>query len=323
MFAIIKTVILIKKHIIKNTLTLKKVLFIGLLSLIFNSNTYSQSSDVSYTFFSNETTGFLGEKKKGNKVKYIRTFETLGISSLTVSPRPAASDFSDKNIQIDFVLSNGDSVSSEAELYFRIPSGGNIDIIGIKIKEDTDYIISYSYEGASASYNIEKDVLLGLKVPESTFTFSDDDTLNYAKSIAGIVDWLNDQTSNTAPTITGAPGTTVNEDVAYSFTPTGSDVDGDALTYSITGKPEWAAFASDTGALTGTPDNGDVGTYSDIVITVSDGTATASLSSFSIAVANVNDAPTGSVTISGTATQGETLTASNTLADADGLGTIT
>ena len=34
--------ILIKKHIIKNTFTLKKVLFIGLLSLIFNSNTYSQ-----------------------------------------------------------------------------------------------------------------------------------------------------------------------------------------------------------------------------------------------------------------------------------------
>ena len=43
MFAIIKTVILIKKHIIKNTFTLKKVLFIGLLSLIFNSNTYSQN----------------------------------------------------------------------------------------------------------------------------------------------------------------------------------------------------------------------------------------------------------------------------------------
>src|SRR5206468_2293279 len=40
------------------------------------------------------------------------------------------------------------------------------------------------------------------------------------------------------------------------------------------------------------------------------------------AVANVNDAPTGSVTISGTAEQGEVLTASNTLADADGLGTV-
>ena len=40
------------------------------------------------------------------------------------------------------------------------------------------------------------------------------------------------------------------------------------------------------------------------------------------AVVNVNDAPTGSVTISGTATQGQVLTAANNLADADGLGTI-
>ena len=36
-----------------------------------------------------------------------------------------------------------------------------------------------------------------------------------------------------------------------------------------------------------------------------------------------NTAPTGSVTISGTASEGQTLTASNSLADADGLGTIT
>ncbi|MBF0627392.1 MAG: FG-GAP repeat protein, partial [Magnetococcales bacterium] len=40
-------------------------------------------------------------------------------------------------------------------------------------------------------------------------------------------------------------------------------------------------------------------------------------------VANVNDAPTGTVTVSGTATQGQTLTAANTLADLDGLGSIT
>ena len=39
-------------------------------------------------------------------------------------------------------------------------------------------------------------------------------------------------------------------------------------------------------------------------------------------VANENDNPTGAVTISGTATQGETLTAGNTLADADGLGAL-
>ncbi|WP_459724443.1 calcium-binding protein, partial [Sideroxyarcus sp. TK5] len=40
------------------------------------------------------------------------------------------------------------------------------------------------------------------------------------------------------------------------------------------------------------------------------------------AVTNVNDAPTGSVTISGAAAQNQTLTAMNTLVDSDGLGTI-
>jgi hypothetical protein len=39
-------------------------------------------------------------------------------------------------------------------------------------------------------------------------------------------------------------------------------------------------------------------------------------------VANINDLPTGSVSISGTPTQGQTLAAGNSLADADGLGTI-
>ncbi|WP_171258251.1 hypothetical protein, partial [Acinetobacter baumannii] len=34
-------------------------------------------------------------------------------------------------------------------------------------------------------------------------------------------------------------------------------------------------------------------------------------------------APTGSVTVTGTATQGQTLTASNNIADADGMGVIT
>jgi hypothetical protein len=45
-------------------------------------------------------------------------------------------------------------------------------------------------------------------------------------------------------------------------------------------------------------------------------------SAASTAVANVNDAPTGTVKLAGTAEQGQLLSASNQLADADGLGTI-
>ena len=53
-------------------------------------------------------------------------------------------------------------------------------------------------------------------------------------------------------------------------------------------------------------------------------TGTFSANAFSLNTNRVviNSAPTGSVTITGTATQGQTLTAANTLADADGLGTI-
>ena len=53
-----------------------------------------------------------------------------------------------------------------------------------------------------------------------------------------------------------------------------------------------------------------------------EGTAESVTSAATSAVGNVNDAPTGSVTISGTATEDQTLTANNTLADEDGLGSI-
>lgn len=53
-----------------------------------------------------------------------------------------------------------------------------------------------------------------------------------------------------------------------------------------------------------------------------DGFPTSVASSSTTPVANVNDAPTGSVLIAGTATQGQVLTVSNTLVDIDGLGAV-
>ncbi|RZL10805.1 MAG: DUF4347 domain-containing protein, partial [Rubrivivax sp.] len=68
----------------------------------------------------------------------------------------------------------------------------------------------------------------------------------------------------------------------------------------------------------------DVGTAISVRGSYTDGYGAAeSLTSATTAsVANINDSPTGSVTISGTATQGQLLTAGNTLADADGLGAV-
>ena len=109
--------------------------------------------------------------------------------------------------------------------------------------------------------------------------------------------------TNSAPRISGNPPTAVNIGDAYSFTPTASDADGDSLTFSITNMPSWASFNSATGELSGQPTLGNVGTYSNISISVSDGTASASLSSFAI---SVNQMGNLSTTLSWTApTQNE------------------
>jgi len=98
---------------------------------------------------------------------------------------------------------------------------------------------------------------------------------------------------NDAPVISGTPATSVNQDAAYSFTPTASDIDvNDVLTFSISNKPSWASFNTTTGALTGTPTRADVGTTNGIVISVSDGSLSASLSAFNLIVESVNYPPT-------------------------------
>ena len=100
---------------------------------------------------------------------------------------------------------------------------------------------------------------------------------------------------NRAPTISGAPPGSTMQGSAYSFTPTAADPDGNALTFSITNLPPWATFSSSTGRLSGTPSAAQVGTYSNIRITVSDGTLSANLAAFSIQVVAT---ATGSATLS-------------------------
>ena len=90
--------------------------------------------------------------------------------------------------------------------------------------------------------------------------------------------------ADNAPQIVGTPAGTAVIGQLYQFTPSATDADGDTLTFRIENRPEWANFSPSTGRLEGTPGNGDIGTYSGIVITVSGGAASASLPVFTIAV---------------------------------------
>jgi hypothetical protein len=94
---------------------------------------------------------------------------------------------------------------------------------------------------------------------------------------------------NSAPVISGTPLKSVNSGSAYSFRPSASDANGDTLTFAIANRPAWAAFNTATGQLSGTPSSSQAGTYSNIVISVSDGKASVALPAFAIQV--IGDMP--------------------------------
>ncbi len=102
---------------------------------------------------------------------------------------------------------------------------------------------------------------------------------------------------NSAPQVTGTPLTSVLQGTAYLFAPSATDADGNTLTFSVANLPPWATFNSSTGRLTGTPTAANVGSYNNIAISVSDGSASTNLAAFNIQVVGT---ATGSATLSWT-----------------------
>ena len=104
--------------------------------------------------------------------------------------------------------------------------------------------------------------------------------------------------------LTGTPATSVTAGQSYAFLPTVS-AGTSKVTFQIQGKPAWAAFNASTGALTGTPAVANEGTFAGVTITGSNGSSSASIGPFTIAVKAPATSPpaspaTGSATLSWT-----------------------
>ena len=123
---------------------------------------------------------------------------------------------------------------------------------------------------------------------------------------------------NQPPSIWGVPPGSVEAGQVYSFRPNASDPEGQALRFSVQGLPAWATLDTTTGTLRGTPLATQAGTYSNIVISVSDGQLSAALAPFSIKVTTSNVPPTISGVPSGTATVGQVYSFVPNASDPDG-----
>ncbi|MBN56654.1 MAG: hypothetical protein CMI04_03060 [Oceanospirillaceae bacterium] len=109
--------------------------------------------------------------------------------------------------------------------------------------------------------------------------------------------------ANDAPVITSTEVTTATEGEAYQYTVAANDVDGDALTFSLTEAPEGMVISGST--INWTPENG-VET-ANVTVTVADATAEAT-QSFTIVVTPVNDAPAITSSAVTSATEGSEYT---------------
>ncbi len=179
------------------------------------------------------------------------------------------------------------------------------------------------YSGLRAGYTISP-AGLGYTItgPEGS------DTLGGIEKVA-----FSDQTV----TLSGAPvnsaltgslrvNGTAQQGQTLSTTSTVADANGlGTLSYRWQSSPDGNVWSDITGAITSSLvlAEAQVGLRIRAVVAYTDGLGTAEsvLSSATGEVANVDDEPTG-VTVTGSTQQGRTLTATSTLADADGLGTL-
>ncbi len=160
-----------------------------------------------------------------------------------------------------------------------------------------------------------------------TVTASYTDLLGYAETQPSAATGVVTVVPNNSPTGAVSIGGTPTQGQTLTATNTLADADGIPATGAGAIAYQWAAAGTAIAGATGSSlvlAQAQVGKAITVTASYTDllGHAESVASSATAGVANINDAPTGSVTISGTAATGQTLTAANTLADADGLGTI-
>jgi Ca2+-binding RTX toxin-like protein len=193
----------------------------------------------------------------------------------------------------------------------RFTGGAGNDVLDGGADIDTAF-----YAGARSDYDITFDangnpilvVDTRANSPDGTDTLTRIEMLNFA---------INSLPTGTV-VITGTP----TEDQVLTASHTLADGDGmGAVAY------QWQADGADILGATGdslTLAQAQVGALITVVASYLDGQSTpeSAESDPTTAVANLNDLPTGVVTITGTLTQGQILTAEPALADEDGLGTF-
>ena len=225
------------------------------------------SKDITLTAGGATSTGTIGPFRV-----LVKTFTAAGATAGNQAPAISGTPQASVHAGQDYIFKPTASDPEGAALSFSIVNRP----IWAKFDTATGQLSGIPGPGAKGSYpNIlirASDGSMSAALPYFTIEVTD--------AVAG-------GTANTAPSISGSPPSNAAVNVAYTFTPVASDAQGDAMSFSITNKPVWATFNSSTGQLSGTPTSGNVGTYENVTISVSDGKLSSALAAFTVMVSQV------------------------------------
>ncbi len=247
--------------------------------------TYSQAGNYNVTFTVSDGT--------------LSASQTVNIAVLNVNRPPVLSPISNQTVNENQALTftiSGTDPDGNALTYSAsgLPGGASFN----SSTRTFSWTPSYSQAG---SYNV-------------AFAVSDG-TLTASQTVAITVNNV-----NRPPVLNSIGNKSVTAGQLLSFVISGSDPDGDALTYSASGLPAGATFNTSTRAFSWTPTFSQAGNYS-VTFTVSDGSLTAS-ETITISVGSVNQPPVLAAIGSKSVNEGQTLSFTLSATDPAG-GTLT
>ncbi|MEH6395112.1 tandem-95 repeat protein [Pseudoalteromonas sp.] len=249
-----------------------------------------ENDSLTYRIDNDVTQGTLSQQSSDSWL-YTPTPDFNGSDSFTFIANDGALDSAPVNVNLTVNAVNDAPVATADSVSVNEDSAITISLAASDIEGDTlTYQISTQPQNGAVTLTGSQAVYQGDSHFFGTDSFSfiaNDGTVDSAPADISV----NVTSVNDVPVISGTPTLSISEKIAYSFTPTAADTEGDSLTFSITNKPSWLSFNGTTGLLSGTASNSDVGVYSNIIISVSDGMDTVSLPAFNVTVVNVNDAP--------------------------------
>ncbi len=286
----------------------------------------TESAGASFTSFTFQVQDSGGTANGGVNLDPGANIMTIDVTSVNDSPTlttntgVTVNEGSTGTVITNVMLNEGDPDDAGAGLTYTvtaIPGNGTLYLFGVALGV-SDTFTQADIDSNNLSYDHD-----GSATVSDSFAFSlVDGAEDGATPVVGIFTITVNQV-NDVPTGNVLISGTVTEDQVLTANNTlvDDDVLG-AITY------QWQRDGIDITGATGntyTLGNADVSTVITVVASYTDGLGTneSVVSSATAPVANVNDTPTGAVNISGIATEGQTLSASNTLVDDDNLGAIT